>query len=435
MTRHYKHISRLIVLPALFILFSVPSMAQLTFEGVTFGYEKAKPLADTTPVPIGLLDPDYLFDNGGVAFGSVAAPARAVDAGPVTLEYDASLPDGERLIIEIDGDAIEHSPLYDWALIPTAEYADGDVPGCVTLFGDLVDAHRTAEICEEGYKVIGMNRALENTLLGLRMWQLDILILGPESAELPKWDGEPLLGAGEENPGFMTGLRSYLSFASFNERFTEAQKQFRSYVVNDGPAGVRYRIEDEMLVFDASPYWNFWRLRRDAPEWDETTVSASIREELAEERHNSGTQQHGAALLYSADGFHRSRVERLLGVLKQIDEEAAKRFERKLDILIKNLSPLEVEKLLAKALTRVYGDEVEHLDHYSQELSARHDLLHSLNPVIYDAGRDLQCYSALFRKAKEDDPQAWATFLRQLADVRVHPAIITPTIMMQEKEE
>jgi hypothetical protein len=74
-------------------------------------------------------------------------------------------------------------------LIPIVNYANSDYNAVVSLFGE--------KTTEDTYDIV-YHPAFENTLLGIRLLQADIIFfdLG-ETWQLPKLEGQTILGAGE----------------------------------------------------------------------------------------------------------------------------------------------------------------------------------------------------------------------------------------------
>jgi len=71
---------------------------------------------------------------GGVIFQEVAVPASSVQGSPVSIEYRANQPDGQRLTVSI-GDTVVTADLYDWQLIPAARFAATKYTACMPLLG------------------------------------------------------------------------------------------------------------------------------------------------------------------------------------------------------------------------------------------------------------------------------------------------------------
>lgn len=402
--------------------------AQITFPGVSFGYEEALPLSDTTRLNVVLVDLKKLRKLGGVAFEGTAVPERAEVHGEIRLEYDPTRADGKRLVVFFGDEEVATRPLFDWALVPIAKFAQSSVAHCVTLFGELKDSRRTRKIFDEHGKVISLHPALEDCLLGWRLWQLDILILGTNNIELPKLHGECLLGAGESEPDPRDGLGACLALEIFNQRFTDEEKAFRSYVVSDYQRPVRFSVHKGILQFTGTPGWRFWRLRRDAPGYDKSTIVDSIRSKLSKRR-----RLLDSTCTDCSESLHLKRAQHLMSLLRQMDEDVSDRITGGAATLALNTEPEELEVVIAEVTASLHGNKIEHLEKYSEAISSRAALLRGINPAVFDAATDLMTYAAFFRYVRRQAPAAWAAFLSQLGDVSVTPAVRTPTIMMTVK--
>jgi len=185
----------------------------------------------------------FLSSVGGVAFGAVASPGPVLADGAVRLTYDASKPDGQRLAVVVHGKSFPQD-LPDWVLIPVAFYADSDFHACASLFGP--------ETNSEQYDIM-YHPALEDTVLGLRILQADILFFDLESTwRLPARDGKTVLGLGEALPETM----DWNSAESIQDAF--AGSDFDSWVLTDQNERITVDLVDGKLRFLGQPYYYFW---------------------------------------------------------------------------------------------------------------------------------------------------------------------------------
>jgi hypothetical protein len=70
-----------------------------------------------------------------------------------------------------------------------------------------------------------------------------------------------------------------------------------------------------------------------------------------------------------------------------------------------------------------------HKQQLSNQVSAHPELLRKINPAAWDTGVAVMRYAAFFRYCKKKYPAEWKHLLSDLADVRVSPAITTPTVL------
>lgn len=120
------------------------------------------------------LTPFEFFERtGGVDFGGISRPLSESDGHPVSVVYDASRPDGSRLVVKQNGtEVVLRESFPDWVLLPTIAYVESQYTSCVSLFGpDASFAEHNAVY----------HPALDNTLLGLRLLQADVFLIDPVS--------------------------------------------------------------------------------------------------------------------------------------------------------------------------------------------------------------------------------------------------------------
>ncbi|MEX0273838.1 MAG: hypothetical protein AB3N16_05615, partial [Flavobacteriaceae bacterium] len=131
----------------------------------------------------------FLKKVGGVSFEQTLSTDKNLE-----INYIPTNQDGSRLQLVVDGTTY-YPEIMDWQLKPIANFADSDNRAAVTLLGE------NDEIDSASYYNVQYHEALENTLLGLRLLQVDLILLDiKELHELPK-DGEGnfILGTGEPN--------------------------------------------------------------------------------------------------------------------------------------------------------------------------------------------------------------------------------------------
>ena len=223
-------------------LFSVPS-ARLA-------------LTESASLRTALRSVPYLSAVGGVTFESVGRPVAPIQK--LELRYLPAKPDGQRLWVNMDGRWV-HAPAYDWQLLPIAHFADSKYTACFTLFGDpdlLGDPDTAERVASQGGRVIQFHPALKDTLLGLRLMQLDLLIISDDATDLPRNSGQYLLGRGETPPSLEANQRSAAFIRSSLDRFMEKNLSFDTYVINDQSADVKISATAQYLVLTGNPAYH-----------------------------------------------------------------------------------------------------------------------------------------------------------------------------------
>ena len=333
---------------------------------------------------------------GGVAFGGVA---RAADGCRVTgLRYDAARPDGQRLRVTVAGARGGRRTLtariHDWQLAPIARFAAADQCSCFTLFGSLTNAAETTARRARGEKIMNYHPAFADTLVGLRLFQADVLVLYPQACDLPKDDGRYVLGAGERPPDedanrralsrvhrLMTGLKGH---------------PFQSYVICDRGVQVAFAAKGKELALTGHPIWYCWKT-------------------------NARDQAHG------------------LQLQRQANQQANRIRQQELDADQAALPPHQVRAKYTAAYQqqrhRELVDQVNSktllraMPTYSVALSHAIRKERGINPVVYDSLLAVMRYAAFFRHVRQADPKGYEAFMASLADVRVRPPVVTPTVL------
>ena len=229
-------------------------------------------LALREATPLRMARAAYFFEVGGVTFEGVARPRPGTVIGNLSLTYQPTRPDGQRLIVTIDGQQLI-APVFDWQFIPAARFAASPYTACFTLFGNPDDLNNAsvAEYVEQNYgRVIKFAPAFKNTLVGLRLMQLDMLIISPDAVELPQLNSRYILGAGESQPDLASNSEAAKRISSGLERFDGPGqgRAFESYVINDQRSPVYIGSAMGYLTLSGTPSYYTFKIRgrdTDAP--------------------------------------------------------------------------------------------------------------------------------------------------------------------------
>lgn len=385
---------------ALMIAHAAPSHAQLTLGRSTLAQPSSRPLrgphltgrAKTLVNPMtlrrGLRSSRFLLRVGGVAFGAVAQPVG--DVRVVALRYVPSRPDGSRLQVHV----VQHgkkrvitAPIYDWQLVPIAKFANQSQHSVFTLFGELKSKKETEAHLKKHHRVLNYQSAFENTLLGLRMFQADILIFSPDAAYLPKHKGRYLLGAGERRPNISANRRR---FRTLNRHLSSRRVRHQAYVINDANRSVRFRVAGHKLLLTGKPFWHCWRRPK------------------------------------------MSRAQQL-AIYKRADKTAKTRLARRL----RGLTPAMRRMLwprtrLQREYDKLFDDIVSKqliipMPAYSRSVTRRVERLRGINPAVYNALVVTMRYAAFFRHVKRVAPRDYAHFMRSIPN-RTRPSVVTPSV-------
>lgn len=309
---------------------------------------------------------------GGVAFEEVASPGYQLRNKTITIFYNNENRDGRRLGVVVSRDTV-YANIYDWQLIPIAKYSNSYNTSLVSLFGENGD--------EYNYE-IQYHPAIQNTLLGLRIWQADALLTDTENYwELPSRNGRTILGRGEVKPT----TRPSLSINAINSTMYSGE-EYQAWVLTDIEQKITFSISNNSLLFSGSPYYYFWAS-------DYTELNAIARQ-------------------YDAYVEKITEYVDIYGNVISGKESLYKYYEKLLLDLEKKAEQVEPKIIYKQVLT--------------ESVKKRQKDIRKINPAVYDAALNTMRYSAFFRYIKTNNPGSWSRFLNQIRYVSVRPAIKTP---------
>jgi len=210
---------------------------------------------------------------GGVIFQEVAVPAESAQGRPVSIEYMADQPDGQRLIVTI-GDTAVTADIYDWQLIPTARFAATEYTACVTLLGHPYTPAERED--HEKYRNTIMWAEFHpdfiNTLVGMNLFFVDAMLVDGNTNRMR--------GITDTLNGVIPGYND-ISFdrkesevnASYIPELINLSGNVNSYIYTDYGTTIRYKISGERLVFSGEPSYLFMLI-------NDRTRTVTVRETL-----------------------------------------------------------------------------------------------------------------------------------------------------------
>jgi hypothetical protein len=250
---------------------------------VQFGYAPTNPLTERIG-PAAVLTPRYVRGVGGVAFVREAAGR---DGWTVTgMKYDARAVDGQRLVVTLSKNSAENVTvrprIWDWELVPLVRFVASQFDAA---FSAIVPHSFDESPSESAGRRVAYHPAFKNTLLGLRLMQLDMYLLDPPFAGyMTDVSGRVLLGPGEaelledgarvNDPNWLELHRKrnlqrlsrawhYLrttGCATSADACQEYGLPFFSYIVGDTISPVSFGVADGRLTFSTKGIcWDFAR--------------------------------------------------------------------------------------------------------------------------------------------------------------------------------
>lgn len=314
---------------------------------------------------------------GGVNFEGV------VDLGQyqVDLDYDPTLPDGERAILTLNG-AEYTIPLYDWQLQPIVAYADSPYTAVVSIFGEGPEP--------ETYRYIDYHPAFEDTHLGLRLLQTDILLMNPLGfSEAPKQNGQAVYMPGESREVAATDrekisddISSVLEGAGF-----------RAWVFTDTDVSPKLSLSDGEATVTLEPYFFFW-----------TTELFDRFQALAEAQKLAMLR----AIIAPADS-----------PLQDSAMEAAQKIEAEMESLYVQISAQEIDN-------DGPPPNVIEVAQLVTEVQQNYSEFRKIAPFVFDAAEDTAQFAALFRGARAVATDDWQEFHDEVMQEIDLPVFETP---------
>lgn len=385
------------------LLFATACFAQDMLQLGQMSYSRAQAPLLRMPVTTSVR---FFRGVGGVAFSAVAEGESGLKV--VGLKYDAAAADGDRLLIALEssaGPVSVRGRIYDWQLVPIARFALDENGSAMTLFGQLNDKALEEKLIRKRDRVINYHPAFDNTLVGLRLLQADILIIQPNAVHLFKQGPNLLLGAGEAGHDPDKNMERFQRISDWQVQQLAKGNKYQSYVVGDLGQRVVFRHSQGRIAFTGSPYWNCWRGKLSQQEVAERAKELQTTYENAVNGYNEAVAA-ARSNVSSMTQTQQAQTVAHLKILKSRVEEIEKSIESKMESL----------------------SAVEQMPEFSEALSQQIRRQQGVNPVVYATVQKVMHYRALFKHFQAADPAGYASFVASLRSVPVSPSVVTPTV-------
>lgn len=387
--------------------------------------------------PIGRKYRSHLFLNsvGGVSFDQTAIPINGLAINSMEIHYQNKQADGSRLDLTINDKPLNVN-ISDWMLIPIAKYADSPYKSCVTMFGSLTDKKLEERLKSEGATYfLNYHKAFKNTLLGMRLAQLDMFLVFWEN-DLYKVKGEYVLGLGEKEPDLKLNMQGIANLNSkFNELMEHPGNKYSAYVICDYNQFIEFDIQDQKLTLKGEPFYYFWRRKY--------------------ENVNENIEQYTKNVLNEIDAFVKEKSEEISGFNKNrwivsvyrktLDtykngeftfyplNEFNSLYE---DIFSSDEFSKESFPYIAKNIAFFESNmkflEIEYLEELSQKLSSQSEMFAVAIPEVWTAAQNTIRFAGFFRYCKEKFPNEWQSFLQEMDGNEPLPYLKTPTVIWRK---
>ncbi len=186
---------------------------------------------------------------GGISFSQIANPFEGLESKDITLNYHPEREDGQRLSIQVENsqDSVYFLNIPDWQLKPIAEFANTEDHVAITLVGDEK-----------------LHDAFQNTLLGTRLYQADLVYSNPSKVvDLFKNKEEEgvNLATSEIESGFSISDDELISLeANLAEATYLGYYNFSNYIVSDWKENIQFKFVNDKFTISGEPYYQFRNL-------------------------------------------------------------------------------------------------------------------------------------------------------------------------------
>lgn len=452
----------------LILCLAITQAQALELGSLSFAHAPAKPLSSITFSTAPGAFSKFARRVGGIAFTTTATSTEGLTI--IDLTYVPSAPDGTRLRVTLrDSTGAEHlvaAQIYDWQLKPLAHFVSVGDHAAVTLFGEL--EHEEAR--KPGEMIANYHPTLENTLLGLRLLQADMMIFEQNATDLFKDKGEYILGMGEPEPTIKNIKANLRNFENVQQWVKKQAEHHQSYVTGDIDADIRFSMVKGRLLFSGDPTWYCWRrdkiieeaqiartvsvpayvlfrhsrLKEDLIGELSKLISESgnsdieeLPEELKSELISIALQNtlhsFASTILHKLKGTGNSSRSTALVSRYELDEALGDKSGSKLTELFKVIdnrvketetsSPEEIRRWITELSSVINDTEkvpVIQMKSYSKQLSETIRKERGINPVIYENLRTAVRYAAFFRAAMKENPKMFGNFVASIENIPVN---------------
>lgn len=416
--------------------------------GLSIAFLSAPSIQNSLPTAQMMRSSAGLMGSGGIYFNQTANPFGDQGINSLNLRYDEKEKDGYRLNLVINNEQVKVL-IPDWQLIPIVRFAGSPYFTCLTLSGSLNDTGKAETILKNGGRIINYHQAFNNTLLGWRLLEMDILLIYPEAVNLPEFDdGGSILGSFESLFSATEGTQVFNSMQNFlNGLQKSTGEKHRSWLLNDTRKPVTFRIVNGQLRFDYEMFYNCWRFNCDAEDmnYEKKTRRIDFLRKRLRDEFDIETEKVKTGKL-DENLFRTQTIKILLDELKTNFEEhpvfAREYFgetqyrvfensnrEGSLPSLLDKYSTKEITEFcnIAKQINTMF--HIVTMDNYSKSLSGKLNEIRKINPLAFEATVNTLKYSAFFRYVKEKFPEEWNKFAGSINNLRPVPAAETPTVI------
>lgn len=346
---------------------------------------------------------DFHANVGGISFQAIASPAESLKNENVSLDFT-----GNRMAVRI-GTQTFYPGLPLWQLVPIVRFADSPYNVALSQLGDTVN-NKEAQ-CK-------FHPVFLDNLLGLRLFQADLLNLTDILWDLPIDDQKHYILAPSEQP--FTPVRDSTLHYAIYEKLSKGEP-FTSFVLTDKDVNVVFDIDESKLKLSGEPYYYFTRTSLDTVTIDRLRTQAldcyddidSYAKLLLKDKYTPALnpKTHLGDLIKALDNIKQQQ-----DAFNPYTMYSMKKALSKLDSL-NNLTDDQI------------GIRFQSLDDYTESFKSYWKLLKEFNPLVYSAVENTSQWAAFFRYVRKVNPDNWFQFVKKVENSGIQdaPSVQTPT--------
>ncbi len=393
---------KLVYVLAILILYHSGIQSQ---EYFSFGDSSTKLYASVPSTPLRIRAVPRFSYNIVSRVGGVYFEQTLTTNANISINYIPDNPDGYRL--EVIANGIRYNPnIPDWQLVPIAKFSNTEHVAVVSLFGP-----KTSAIAYD----ITYHEAFENTLLGLRLLQADIMLMNIEEFyKLPKYEGlYTILGKGENN-NYSVNETDLTSISEFMYAL-QIQELYNAWILNDKNLEITTNTEMQNLLSGDKPFYYFWKSEID----DEENYTKRL--DLLQKYYENKIAVDLEKFRVNTSYFVGDTI--MIGNKAYLMNSSSEK-------ILENIEYDFTEDYYQIIEDHTVAKECEDINQLFK--SSIYHLLEKINPMVFKATDNTMKFSAFFRYVRDNSPHNWAKFINTINSVEISPKIKTPTVLPKE---
>jgi hypothetical protein len=336
-------------------------------------------------------------------FQAIAFPVDRLSKTEVSVDYV-----NNEFVVRI-GNRELYPDLPDWQLVPIVRFANNSYQGAFTSSGNTLNKESQLKY----------HPAFLDNLLGLRLFQANLLIIYPELlGEIPQDEkGNYILAASE------AGLMPPSNPNAYKTLFNELKKnniKLDSYILTDRDLEIFFDIDGDELSFSKNPYYYF----------SENNVASVGKNNLQEdlEFYYREIEKNAKTFLKEKYTPELNPRTNLKGLLKTLDENKQNEIFNPYIMHYIHDCLDKLSAILLQPNNETSKNSPQAMDDLIALFKNNWALLKLYNPLVYAGVENISHWSAFFRYIRLLNPDNWASFLNKIEKIKINaPIVQTPT--------